>query len=120
MDHWSLIRFLVALLTVPATETASKLPMIRPRVEGVFPRGGQVGTDVDVTIRGGNLQQASSILFATPKITARMVSVTHTRIQARFHLEPSTEPGRHDFRIIAPQGSTVSWFDAGTRPEIME
>ena len=30
------------------------------------------------------------------------------------------ETGRHDFRIIAPHGSTINWMDVSDRKEIFE
>ena len=84
-------------------QAAPRIPPIRPEIQGVFPHGGQRGTDVDLTIRGRNLENASEIRFASPGLTARILEVTHNSIHARFHLDASAELGRHDFRIIAPQ-----------------
>jgi hypothetical protein len=99
---------------------AQELPKTRPSVSGVFPHGAQVGTDVEITIRGANLQNASAIQFVTPKLSAEILKAEHNIIQARFHVEASAEPGRHDFHVIAPHGSTLAWFDVGTRPESTE
>src|SRR5207248_7594140 len=33
---------------------------------------------------------------------------------------PIFETGRHDFRIIAPHGSTINWMDVSDRKEIFE
>ena len=101
-------------------QAAPRIPPIRPEVQGVFPHGGQRGTDVDLTIRGRNFENASEIRFASPDLTARILEVTHNSIHARFHLDPSAELGRHDFRIVAPQGSNIGWFDVGSRVESME
>ena len=38
----------------------------------------------------------------------------------RFHIDPAAEPGRHDFRLVAPHGSTVNWFDVSARKEIFD
>jgi hypothetical protein len=108
------------LLVLPALQAEPKIPPTRPAVQGVFPHGAQRGTDLDVTIRGVNLQKASEIRFVSPKLRAEVVKAEHNLIHARFHLDPSAEPGRHDFRLLAPHGSTVSWFDVGTRPESFE
>ena len=99
---------------------APKIPPTRPEVLGVFPHGGQCGAEVDVLIRGRNLQGAGHILSATPKLSADILSVEHNAIRARFHLDPSLETGRHDFRIIAPHGSTINWMDVSDRKEIFE
>jgi hypothetical protein len=80
---------------------APNMPPIRPEVLGVFPHGGQRGTDVDLLIRGKNLQNTTQILFATPHMSATVLGVAHNAIRARFHLDAAAEPGRHDFRLIA-------------------
>ena len=63
---------------------APKIPPIRPEVQGVFPHGGQRGTDVDLLLRGKNLQGATAILFATPKLSATLLSVAQTRLRCAF------------------------------------
>src|SRR5262245_28287538 len=112
----------VAVLTALVIPTfgAPKIPPIRPEIQGVFPHGGQRGTEVDLLLRGRNLQGATGILFATPKLSATLLSVQHNAVKARFHIDPSAEPGRHDFRLVAPHGSTINWFDVSARAEIFE
>lgn len=109
----------MSLATLSAL-AAPKLPPTRPEALGVFPHGGRRGTDVDLLIRGRNLQGATQILFASPGLAATILKVEHNRIEARFHIAAAVETGRHDFRIVAPHGSTVNWFDVGDRPEIFE
>jgi hypothetical protein len=113
-------RAVVCIALATSAFGAPKIPPIRPEVLGVFPHGGQRGTDVELLIRGRNLQGASQILFATPKLSATIINVEHNAIRARIHLDPSAEPGRHDFRVVAPHGSTVNWFDVSSRTEIFE
>ena len=86
----------------------------------MFRHGAERGTDVEITIRGRNFQDASAITFATPKVTAQLLQVQHNQIRARLHIDPSAEPGRHDLRVIAPQGSDIAWFDVGSRHETFE
>src|SRR6266567_1129571 len=108
-------RVVVSMALAVSAFGAPKLPPIRPEVQGVFPHGGQRGTDVELHIRGKNLQGATAILFATPKLSATILSVEHNAVKARFHIDPSAEPGRHDFRLVAPHGSTINWFDVSSR-----
>src|SRR5499426_2869710 len=110
-------RFLSRLSALLA---AQHMPPTRPEIRGIFPHGGQRGTNVRITIRGSHLENTSEIRFATPKIKAELLAVEHNRVLARIHLDPSTEPGRHDLRLIAPHGSTVAWFEAGARSESFE
>src|SRR6266851_5250104 len=113
-------RSLVCLALATLAFGAPKIPPTRPEIQGVFPHGGQRGTDVDLLIRGKNLQAATQILFASPKLSATILKVEHNAVRARFHLDASTELGRHDFRLVAPQGSTIAWFDVSARREIFE
>src|SRR5262249_6954057 len=99
---------------------APAIPPMRPDIQGVFPRGGQRGTDVELVIRGKNLQGATQILFATPKLSAAILSVEHNMVRARFHVDASVEIGRHDFQLVAPHGSTIAWFDVSDRKETFE
>jgi hypothetical protein len=105
---------------LPSLLQGQKVPPTRPQIRGIFPHGAQRGTDVDVAIRGSDFQNASEIRFSTPKLTAQIVSVEYNLIKARVHVDRGAEPGRHDFRIIAPHGSGLAWFDVGTRPESFE
>ena len=99
---------------------APKVPAIRPQVQGVFPHGAQRGTQVEVTIKGKDLHNTSEIRFVSPKLRAEIVHAAHNLVRVRLHLDPTAEPGRHDFRLIAPQGSTIAWFDVSTRAESFE
>ena len=117
MQHCSLV-WLLAL--TPALLAESPIPSIRPAVNGVFPHGGQQGTSVEITIRGADLQDTSEIRFATPRLHADILKAAHNRIEARIHIDVAAEPGRHDFRVIAPHGSTLNWFVVSTRLESFE
>jgi hypothetical protein len=109
-------------LTIAATASSvgQQLPKVRPSISGLFPHGGQRGTDVEITIRGNHLQDASAIHFMTPRLRAEVIDAKHNVVKARVHIDASAEPGRHDFRIVTPHGSTLAWFDVGTRPESLE
>jgi len=99
---------------------APKVPSIRPQVQGVFPHGAQRGTQVEVAIKGKDLQDTREIRFVSTKLKAEILHSAHNLVRVRLHLDPSAEPGRHDFRLIAPHGSTLGWFDVSTRAESFE
>ncbi len=105
---------------VVALAAPPQVPPIRPEILGTLPHGAQRGAQVEITIRGRNLQDASAIRFATPKIDATVLEASSYRIRARFRVAAGAEPGRHDFRIFAPHGSTIGWFDVSTRGETPE
>jgi hypothetical protein len=111
---------LVGLLGFPICAAAQNIPPTRPSVRSLFPHGAQRGTDVEITIRGKNFQDATAIHFEIPQLSASILEVQHNLIRAQVHVDAAAQPGRHDLRVIAPQGSTVAWFDVGTRPESFE
>jgi len=99
---------------------APKVPAIRPQVQGVFPHGAQRGTAVEVVIKGKDLQDTHEIRFVSAKLKAEILNSAHNLVRVRLHLDSSAEPGRHDFRLIAPHGTTIAWFDVSTRAESFE
>src|SRR5438128_5005472 len=111
--------FLLGILALSGVFGQS-MPSTRPVVRGLFPHGAQRGTDIEITIRGKNLQDTNAIRFATPEVSGQVLEAHHNLIRARVHVGPAAEPGRHDLRVIAPHGSTVAWFDVGTRRESFE
>jgi hypothetical protein len=112
---------LTIFLAVSATPLCGQqLPAIRPKVNGVFPHGARRGTDVEITIRGNNLQHASALHFVSPHLRADVIEARHNLVKARVYVDEAAEPGRHDFRLVAPHGSTLAWFDVGSRPERLE
>jgi hypothetical protein len=119
-----MVRLALCLMTCLALQAGllrgQPLPPTRPGISGVFPHGAQRGTEVEITIRGTNLQGASEIHFMTPRLRAEILESRHNLARARVFAESMAEPGRHDFRLIAPHGSTLAWFDVGTRPESFE
>ena len=62
--------FLPALCTALAcAEALGQLPAAH--LTGVFPAGAKVGTSVEVTISGSDLDDASALSFSHPGITAK-------------------------------------------------
>ncbi len=110
----------VAIVFSPPISGDSAMPAVRPDIQGVFPHGARRGTETTVTIRGRYLQNTTEIRFANARIEATLLAVEHNRVRARFRLAAVVEPGRKDFRLIAPHGSTTAWFDVSDRPEVVE
>ena len=54
----------------------STMPPTRPAVRGVFPHGAQRGTDIEITIRGTNLQDSNAIRFVAPGYKEKQFIVT--------------------------------------------
>ncbi|MEP7363498.1 MAG: pre-peptidase C-terminal domain-containing protein [Acidobacteriota bacterium] len=109
---------LLALVGVAASEV--KVPPIWPQIQGLFPRGGQRGTEVAVTIKGRNLQGTTGLEFASSKLNGRVVSATAYEVKAVVRLAADAEPGRHDMRLVAGHGTAIGYFDVGTLTERTE
>jgi hypothetical protein len=50
---------------------AQEVCLPAPRLLTIMPMGGQAGTTVEVAITGEEIDEASDLLFSTPKITAK-------------------------------------------------
>ncbi len=73
----SVSRLLVAFLVAMSTFFAHAAPVVAqtvclplPRLLTTMPMGGQVGTTVEITVTGENIEDASELLFTHPGITA--------------------------------------------------
>src|SRR5579871_2635258 len=105
-----------ALLAVPCfAQQQVTLPL--PRLLTVTPMGGQVGTNVDVTVTGENLENVSALLFSSPKITAKPVAGAENKFTVSI---PSDAPaGVYDARVMSRLGvSSARAFSVGTLHEI--
>ncbi|MCB1206197.1 MAG: serine protease, partial [Verrucomicrobiae bacterium] len=63
-----------AALLPAVTATAQLVVLPAPRLLTTMPMGGKVGSSVEVTITGENLEEVTALLFSTPKITAKPVT----------------------------------------------
>src|SRR5438105_4013655 len=97
-----------------------KVPPIWPQVEGVFPRGGQRGTEIKITIKGKNLQDTREILVKSPKLRVKVLASASYEVTASIAIAADAEPGRHDLRLVAAHGSAISYFDVSTFSERVE
>ncbi len=95
-------------------------PPIWPQIQGLFPRGGQPGTEVAMKIKGRNLQGAKGLLFKNRKLSGRVLSATPYEVKTLVTIAGDAEPGRHDVRLIAGHGTAIGYFDVGTCAERLE
>lgn len=93
-----------------------------PSLGGPSPRGGQRGTELEVTLSGGNLIDASEVLFHEPGIeVTKFAVVDNGNIKATFKIAPDAEFGPHRFRIRTNTGITdLRTFFVGPFPSIDE
>lgn len=80
------------LSLLAATGLAVELPAIR--LDTVYPPGGKAGTEIDVAVGGGDLDEAKELLFSHPGITA-------VPKEKRFIIKiaPEVPPGIYDVRV---------------------
>ena len=120
-------RVIVTALTIswgafPSTSTAQQprpqgpsLPL--PVVQSVFPAGVNAGGTVDVTVRGKDLEGATTLWFDHPGLRA-----FHLKgLTFRVVVATGTPVGHHDVRAVGTYGlSNPRTFVVGDRPESSE
>jgi len=66
----------VTLAAAPGVVEAQNPPLyLTPRLLTVFPCGGKAGTEVEVTVSGSDLDEASDLYFSHPGLKAQRVPV---------------------------------------------
>ena len=111
-----------ALLWLAPTSHAQQVCLPAPRLLTMMPMGGQIGTDVEVTITGENIEDVSELLFSTPKITAKPKMGTNGKAEPnRFviSIAKDASPGVHDARLMSRLGiSSARAFSVGKLAEV--
>lgn len=96
---------LTALLMVPMVSTAAaQLP--QARLNSIFPAGGRVGTEFDVTIGGIDLDDSREILFSHSGITARPKMTRPSAVR------PEPQPLPNEFVIAIAVGTPLGIHEA--------
>src|SRR5437660_771351 len=93
-----------------------------PSLGGLTPRGAQRGTEVEVVLSGGQLDDAQEILFYETGIeVAKLEVVNPTTVKALFKIAPDCMLGSHRLRLRTATGiSDLRPFLVGALPEIAE
>ncbi len=82
-----------------------------PRLLTTMPMGGQVGTQVEVTITGENIDDADQLSFSTPHITAkRVVDAAGQPVADKYlvTIAPECPLGLHEARLMTRLGISSS------------
>jgi hypothetical protein len=88
-----------------------------PRLDTAFPPGARAGTEVEVTLTGSDLPDASALLFETPGLTATKIEA----LKFRVAVAADCAPGLHELRAMGRYGiSTPLPFVVGDVPEIVD
>lgn len=93
-----------------------------PAFSGTTPRGGQRGTEVEVTLAGGQLHDAQEVLFYEPGIEVTKLEVVNPgAVKVVFKIAPDAPLGSHRMRVRTATGlSELRSFFVGALPEVAE
>lgn len=120
---FSLSSPLVALvLACAATASAQLVVLPAPRLLTTMPMGGQVGSTIEVTITGENVENVTELLFSTPKIQAKPFTGADGKpVENKFlvTIAPDAPVGVHDARVMSRLGmSSARAFSVNTLAEL--
>ena len=116
--------WLICLLTLVGTTVSARAELPLARLTAIFPAGGQVGTTVEVTLTGLDLDEVATLHFARPGIMAKpKLAVSTGQPEAgkfSIAIDPSVPPGLYDVRAVGRFGVTnPRAFQVGSAPEII-
>lgn len=114
-------RFVLCLLSCLAASILAA-SAASPELNIILPRGGQSGTEVEVSFNGNRLQDAEEILSYSPGITVSDLKVESPNVvKAKLKIAPDCPPGEHLFRLRAKSGlSYARSFWTGPFPVVGE
>ncbi len=112
----------VTSLWFASVAIAQSVGLPAPRLLTVMPMGGQVGTQVEVTITGESIDDSYDLLFSSPKITAKPKTAADGKtVPNKFIVTIATDAPRgvHDARLMTRLGvSSARAFVVDTLPEV--
>jgi hypothetical protein len=93
-----------------------------PQLSSVMPRGGQRGTELDVTLSGNRLTDAQEIFFYAPGITVKSLKAdAPNKVSVRVAIAPDAALGEHTLRLRTASGiSELRTFWVGALPDAQE
>ena len=117
-------------------------PMPAPRIATVFPMGGQLGTSVEVTVTGTDIDEPTGLIFSAPEIKAELIVPPEPVVDPKAKDKPAPKPKRtgpitnakfkvtipasvrpasYDCRLVNKSGiSNPRIFVVGDKPEVNE
>ena len=108
----------------PSIARSQSVCLPSPRLLTIVPMGAQVGTSVEVSISGENLDEVEGLIFSESRITAKPVlDDKHAIIPKRYRITipPDIAPGIVEAYAIARLGvSSSRVFSIGTIPEFLQ
>ena len=113
-------RRLVLFCLLSLSAFAQELPV--PQLKSIFPIGAARGSQVEVTVTGGGIEDTNKLYFSAPGVTAELVS-DPAKPPARFKVSVAADApiGDCDVRTIGKLGiSNPRAFSIGAVPETNE
>ena len=116
------MNFLIRLVLPAIMCSGFLVHAAEPIISNVLPRGGQAGSEMEVTISGNRLKDSKEIFFYGKGITAFDVNATNDKsVQAKFKISKDAEFGQHELRLRTKSGiSTLKTFWVGPYPNLAE
>ncbi|WP_437188319.1 serine protease [Planctomicrobium sp. SH668] len=113
---------LIVFQLCPALLLAQSVGLPAPRLLTTMPTGGQIGTTIEVTITGENVDDPDAeLLFSNPGIRAtHLTDAAGSPIPNKFRvtIDPASESGICDARVMTHMGiSSSRAFTVGKNPE---
>jgi hypothetical protein len=110
-----------------------------PRIGAVFPAGAKIGTTLDVTITGTDLDEATGLIFSHAGLSGELIvepepkpdpkakappkkkGPTNTTVKAKIRVKDDVPQGSYDVRVSTKRGiSNPRLFTVGGLPEVNE
>lgn len=111
-------------LNMASVSFAQSVCLPAPRLLTTMPMGGKVGTQVEVTISGENLDDADVLTFSDPRITAtRKLNAAGQPEPNRYVVSIAADcpPGLHETRLMTRLGiSSSRAFSVGNLEEVVQ
>ena len=105
----------VMVLGILCSDAAAQLPAAR--LDALFPPGARAGTEIEVTLRGADLDEVKELHFSHAGCKASHIEGAKFKLA----LDASVPSGLYEVRASGRYGiSTSAIFVAGTLPEITE
>jgi hypothetical protein len=114
----------MAVLGWQAVSLAQSVGLPAPRLLTTMPMGGQVGTQVEVTLSGEHLDDADQLTFSDPRLTAGpKLDTAGQRVPNKYIVTIGADcpPGLYEARVMTRLGiSSSRAFCVGTLPEVIQ
>lgn len=114
----------VLVLLTASFVSAQSVCLPAPRLLTTLPMGGQIGTELEVTITGQSIEDAAELRFSHPAITATPKSGEDGKPVANRYvvrIADNCPVGIHEARVMTRLGlSTARVFTVGELPEVTQ